>query len=162
MTTINAIRREVYGVVVELIVWECPVQGCGIVYGVPKHYADALRTAGGNYWCPNGHALSWHETDADRERTKRKAAERRADNYERQADYERERAERERRTAIALRGHLTRIRKRIIAGICPVPGCRRSGFAQVMRHLSAKHPDWLAEHVDALSTSSGDSGGGHA
>jgi hypothetical protein len=150
MTTIAAIRGTTYGVVTDLIVWECPALGCGIVYGIPKHFADALRRKGGHYWCPNGHQLSWDETDLDREKKRREAAERRAKNYEQQADWERDRAERERRTAIALRGHLTRIRNRIAAGVCPVPGCRRSGFTQIMRHLASKHPDWLAEHVHDL------------
>jgi hypothetical protein len=146
-------RGYTYPIKTTLVVWECPTQGCGIVYGIPEEFADSLRANGGSYYCPNGHQLSWNETDADRERKKREAAERRAANYEQQADFERERAARARRSNIALRGHLTRIRNRIAAGVCPVPGCRRSGFAQVMRHLASKHPDWLAEHVHDLDGS---------
>lgn len=160
-TNIVGERGYEYPVQTKLVVAECPSQGCGIVYAIPKEFRDSLYAKGGGYYCPNGHFLSWNETDVDRERKKREAAERRAENYEAQADYERHRAESERRTAIALRGHLTRIRNRIAAGVCPVPGCRRSGFAQVMRHLASKHPDWLAEHVHDLEAPlSGDTGDG--
>jgi hypothetical protein len=146
-TTMVGQRGYTYPVQTKLCVYECPVQGCGIVYGIPKEFRDSLYKNGGSYYCPNGHILSWHETDADRERKQRQAAEQRAKQAEAAAARQRRRADAERRSAIALRGHLTRMRNRIANGVCPVPGCHRSGFVQVMRHLSSKHSDWLAEHV---------------
>ena len=54
------------------------------------------------------------------------------------------------RSARAYRGHLTRMRNRIAAGVCPVPGCRRTGLTQTLRHIASQHPEWLAEHEHAL------------
>lgn len=150
MAVIAVNREYTYPITVKLVVWECP--SCGIVYGIPRHFVDELRSNGGHYYCPNGHHLSWDETDADRERKKREAAERRAEQAEQAARYQRERAEREERSARAFKGHLTRIRKRISEGVCPVPGCRRSGFVKVRAHIASKHPGWLAEHVHEIDS----------
>lgn len=149
--TIVGQRGYTYAVSTTLIVWECPSEGCGIVYGIPKEFADSLHANGGSYYCPNGHRLSWRETDADRLRKKLNAAERRAESSEQAARYQREQRLRIERSNIALRGHLTRMRRRIAAGVCPVPGCKRTGFTQTVRHIRAKHPEWCAEHEEALS-----------
>src|SRR5690606_27011581 len=57
-----------YGHTIRLEVRSCPV--CGIVYGIPEDFADALRRQGrpAHYSCPNGHNLGWSESEADRER----------------------------------------------------------------------------------------------
>lgn len=149
MAVIVVNRNHTYGVDVRLNVWACPE--CGIVYGIPEDFADALRRSGGRYYCPNGHSLSWHETDADRERKRAELAERRLSSERDTTRRLRENVERERRSAIAYKGHLTRVRKRIVAGVCPVPGCKRSGFTQVMRHITTAHPDWLHEHPEIAS-----------
>ena len=147
-TKIDVTRECVYPVQVRLIVWECP--SCGIVYGVPEYFANALREVGGGYYCPNGHRLRWSETDADKERKRAERAERELRFSQDALTREQDRAERERRTAVALRGHLTRMRNRISNGVCPVPGCKRSGFTNVMRHVAAKHPAWHHEHADEI------------
>lgn len=148
MTVIATKRTHVYPITVKLVVWDC--SDCGIVYGVPVDFVNTLRANGGRYYCPNGHSLGWSETDADRERKAREAAERRALAFEKQADHEREARRVADLSNRALRGHLTRIRNRIANGVCPVPGCRRSGFTKVRAHIASKHPDWLAEHVHDL------------
>jgi uncharacterized Zn finger protein (UPF0148 family) len=147
-TVLETQRRYDYPVTIDLRVWECPA--CGIVYGIPVDFADSLRKKGGSYYCPNGHGLSWHETEEDRQRKRATAAERRATQAEDTARAQRHRAETAERSAIAYRGHLTRIKNRIVAGVCPVPGCKRTGLVQTMRHISAKHPAWHAEHAHEL------------
>lgn len=149
MPVVAVERLHEYPYKVSLIIWECPT--CGIVYGIPREFANEVRASGSHYYCPNGHHLSWTESDADREKKRADAAERRAANFEAQADYERERAAGERRTAAALRGHLTRMRNRIAAGVCPVPGCKRTGLTQTLNHIGKKHPEWLREHVHELT-----------
>lgn len=149
MTVIATRRRHVYPEVVNLCVWQCPE--CGIVYGIPQDFANACQRDGSSYYCPNGHSLGWHETDADRQKKRADAAERRANQAENAARSQRVRAEAEQRRASAYKGQATKIRNRIAAGVCPVPGCRRSGFSQVMRHIEAKHPSWAAEHVHGAS-----------
>lgn len=145
---INTRRRYAYPITVQLRVWECGI--CGIVYGIPDDFADQLRKSGGTYYCPNGHGLRWQETEADVQRKRAEAAERRAEQAESTAKYQRCRAEAARRSASAYKGQLTKIRNRIANGVCPVPGCKRSGFIAVMRHIATKHPTWHAEHADDL------------
>lgn len=52
---------------------------CGIIFQVPTGWRDSRYQNGQQFWCPNGHVLIWHETDADRAR---KAAEARAEKAE--------------------------------------------------------------------------------
>jgi hypothetical protein len=149
MTTIDAKRGYIYPQTVQLLVWEC--NGCGIVYGVPEEWATAKRKAGGSVCCPNGCRASYTQSEASRQRQRAERAERQAENAENAARIQRVRAEAEQRRASAYKGQATKIRNRIAQGVCPVPGCRRSGFSQVMRHIEAKHPSWAAEHVHGAS-----------
>ena len=149
MSTIRAANRNhVYGVNVSLVVNECP--SCGIVYGVPDDFYEACRRNGERFYCPNGHSLGWSETDADRERKRADRAERALSAERDTARRLRDNVERERRSAAAYKGHLTRARNRIANGVCPVPGCKRSGFDHVADHIRDKHPDWAHEHPEAL------------
>lgn len=144
MSVIIANRNHTYSVDVELVVHACPM--CGIVYGIPSDFRDRCYRNGERYYCPNGHSLGWSETEADRQRKRAQEAERVATRErDRRVDAEIN-AEHERRTAIAYKGHLTRIRNRITNGACPVPGCKRSGFKQVMAHIASQHPEWLHDH----------------
>lgn len=123
---------------------------CGLLWAMPETYVNRRRNDGRLFYCPNGHGQLYRETEEDRQRKRASAERRRADNAENAARIQRERAERERRTAVALRGHLTRMKNRIANGICPVPGCKRSGFTNVMRHVASKHPDWHHDHAEDL------------
>lgn len=141
-------RNLVYPTTVRLEIQECPA--CGVVHGVPKFYADQMRANADDYFCPNGHKIGWHESDLDREKVARQRAERAAANAEEAARIQRRRAEHEERRARALKGHLTRMKNRIANGVCPVPGCKRSGFSNVMSHIAQKHPAWHHDHADEL------------
>jgi uncharacterized Zn finger protein (UPF0148 family) len=146
MTVIIANRKHSYGIDVALLVNACPT--CGIVYGIPQDFSDACYRNGTRYYCPNGHSLGWSETEADRQRKRAEQLARRLSGSEDTAARWRENAERERRSAIAYKGHMTRARNRIAAGVCPVPGCKRSGFTQVMSHIASQHPGWVADHPE--------------
>lgn len=137
-----------YGQTVDLVVVSCPV--CGIVHAIPEDFRDAIRKKGrpAHYYCPNGHDLGWSESDADRQRKRAEQLERRLRSTQDTADRWQRNAEAERRSAIAYKGHLTRVRKRIANGVCPVPGCKRSGFDRVMAHIASQHPDWLHQHPE--------------
>lgn len=110
---------------------------CGIVFGIESRHRAELRrkTTKASFFCPNGHEQHYvGETEADRLRRELAWAERQRDNA---------RAEL-RMTANSLRvvkGHKTRLKKRIAAGVCPC--CRRS-FENVARHMKSKHPDYAA------------------
>lgn len=149
MTVISYARDgAVYGTQTTIEVQACV--SCSILWGAPEAFFDNRRKDGKSFYCPNGHSLSYHETETDRQRNRADALDRRLRSAQDTADRWRDNAERERRSAIAYKGHLTRVRKRIANGVCPVPGCKRSGFTKVMAHIETCHPEWLHEHPEVM------------
>lgn len=127
---------------------------CGVIFAITERFDSERRSSGKNFYCPNGHPLVYNngKSALDIERDKRERAERAAEYARASCDAARDQARAAERTNIALRGHLTRLRNRIANGVCPVPGCKRSGFADVRRHINAKHPQWAHDHTDAMET----------
>lgn len=124
---------------------------CGLSFGVPADYVRRRRQDGQGFYCPSGHSNVYSETDLDRERKRREEAERRAAEARESERFHRDLAAAERRTAAAYKGHLTRARNRIAQGVCPVPGCKRSGFERVAQHIALQHPEWAHEHPEVMS-----------
>ena len=117
-----------------MVVWECNV--CGVPYGLSVAFADAKRASGGHYFCPNGHRLSWNETEADRLRRElQKLQQAEARHEDEKRELRQERAGAEARAAKAERAR-RRIETRVKNGACP--DCNRT-FANLARHMSTKH-----------------------
>lgn len=125
---------------VELVTLECYF--CGTPFGMSETlYQTAQRKQGHAFYCPNGHGQIFSETtDAklakvrdEAERLKRRLAD--AERWEREAD---ERAKVAERSLAATKGQVTKLRKRIGAGVCPY--CTRH-FTALERHIASKHPD---------------------
>lgn len=118
-----------------LVVTSC---WCGIGHAVPKDlYNEAARNHSKAVYCPLGH--TWvvaGETEAAKERRLRKWA-------EDQAASERARADQATASLRTTKGHLTRMKRRAMAGACPF-GCHRT-FADLQRHVVTKHPDETVE-----------------
>ena len=149
-TTLRAAERGwTYATTNDITVLACPT--CGLNYGIPESYRLRRFNDGLTWYCPNGHSIVYRETEEDRQRKRAEQAERRARAARESEDFYRERAAAERRRSAAIKGHLTRARNRIAQGVCPVPGCKRSGFDRVAAHIRSQHPDWAHEHPEALS-----------
>lgn len=137
----SAVReRTTYGQTlherIDLEVTRCT---CGVLFAMPAAMLKARRNNGANFYCPNGHQLSFHETKADRLQAKLENAEHQRDVARRQRDMaEQEAKENERRRA-AQKGATTRAKKRHAAGVCPC--CQRT-FQNVQRHMASQHPDF--------------------
>jgi len=132
-----------------LVTIECA--SCHLLFAVPELWQEDRRREHDWFSCPNGHRLHFAgESDVERERRLRKNAERQRDNAESARIAARDQAAAAERSAAATRGHLTRLRRKIENGICPVPGCRRS-FQNVRRHITGQHPDWKHEHPEVLA-----------
>lgn len=104
---------------------------CGVEHAIPQaRWRAAYRESG--YWhCPNGHQWGYAESEADRLRRQR-------DSLQQQiARVDDEKRELERRAEAAER-KAARVTKRAHAGVCQC--CNRS-FANVARHMKAKHPN---------------------
>lgn len=116
---------------------------CEIVYAIPQTMykrAEARRGPGlgrVDIYCPAGH--SWFfidETDAQREARLRGYA-------EDQAAADRARADQAEASLRTTKGHVTRLRKRLVAGVCPF-GCHRH-FTDLERHVASIHPGAVLE-----------------
>lgn len=94
---------------------------------------------GGTFYCPNGHGQHFTENVVENLKKQNASLSKRAAWAEESAARAREEAERTKREKTAIKGHLTRTRKRIANGICPC--CSRT-FANVAQHIENKHPDF--------------------
>lgn len=119
---------------------------CDIAFMVPTDWERWRKRDGATFYCPNGHGQCYPKRDEAAELRKQleqrdrdlSAAQNRATHLEDQ------RAAAERSNS-ALRGVITRTKKRAQTGQCPV--CPRS-FANLAAHMGAQHPDWAG--TDAL------------
>lgn len=118
---------------------------CGVPFGLTAEFIAGRQSGGATFYCPNGHARCYRETDLDRAR---KELRRVTDNREwwaKQAQERREQADHERNRANGYKGALTKTKKRIAAGVCP---CCRRQFQNVERHMKGQHPDYGAGAPD--------------
>ncbi len=104
---------------------------CGVEFGVPGGYTHHRQRDKKSFYCPNGHSMSYTESEADRLRRERDRLQQRL------AQRDDEIVAEQKRTA-AYKGQVTRLKKRSKAGMCPC--CSRS-FVNLQRHMATKHPD---------------------
>ncbi len=113
---------------------------CGIPFGVSKSFIDRRRIDGREFYCPNGHSLSFHTTELDRVK-KELENEKRSHQWTRES---KERVEGDRRVAYhrlaATKGVITKLKNRVSHGVCPC--CSRT-FKQLAAHMANKHPDYV-------------------
>lgn len=130
------ILGDLTGLQVPIEVHQCGT--CGVIFGLDENFAKERRSDKKSWSCPNGHSFSWRglpEVEELRAQVKR--------------DEQRLRAKQdlldfEQRSHAATKGHLTRQKKRAVAGVCSVQGCKRH-FADLERHMAAKHPDYVGK-----------------
>jgi len=146
--TANRIQGWINGVSIQMYVSDCP--NCGVVYGITREYELRRREDGRNFWCPNGHSGSFGESEIDKAKRLQAAAERRETSARIRATAAYDQAQAAERSARAYRGHLTRMKNKITAGVCPVGTCRRP-FNNVKSHIATQHPTWAHEHPEVLS-----------
>lgn len=115
---------------------------CFCKFGVPIGFTASRRSDKRRFFCPNGHSMSYTESDADKLRRERdRLAQQLAYKDDLIADERRRREEAERATS-AQKGVVTKLRKRASAGVCPC--CNRT-VSQMARHMASKHPTFKAE-----------------
>jgi hypothetical protein len=101
---------------------------CGINLAVPSNLFRMAHDNGKSIYCPLGHSFGWSDTfqtKYEREQKRVKAT--------------RDLLAAEERSHAATRGQMTKLKKRVHAGVCPC--CQRS-FQNVARHMKTKHPDY--------------------
>lgn len=122
-----------------LVAIECGV--CHIPFALPSSFHRSATDRGTWFYCPNGDRIRYSETEnqrlrreAEAERRQRQWAESRAE----RVSMERDAAERSR---AATKGAMTKLKKRVHAGVCP--HCNRT-FKDVAAHMESKHPEQVA------------------
>ena len=110
---------------------------CGCIFGVPGGFTTQRRKDKKTFYCPNGHTMSYTESEEDKLRRERDRLTQRLA----QKDDEIKDLENRRRAAF---GQVTKLRKRIGNGVCPC--CTRS-FANLHRHMKTEHPNFKTEAV---------------
>ena len=109
---------------------------CGISYGLPQHFHDQARQdTDKTFYCPNGHGQCFTISEATRLRRELDIGRRKNNDLRYRLDHAN-------RSRAALRGQVTKIKRRVGNGVCPC--CQRS-FQDLKRHMEGQHPNWREE-----------------
>lgn len=85
---------------------------CGIVFAVPAQWLDERRGDGDRFYCPNGHGLSFGETEAQRLRKELERQKRCCDLQRARAAHLEEQVEYRERQVRGYKGALAKAKKR--------------------------------------------------
>ncbi len=113
---------------------DCP--NCGILFAVTEELEERRRKDGKDFYCPNGHSMAYGNSDTEKLKKERD----RSANLVARLDQERARRDHAERSRSAMKGQLTKVKKRVANGVCPC--CNRS-FEDLARHMSTQHPDYV-------------------
>lgn len=108
---------------------------CGVVFALTTDFIARRREDGKSFHCPNGHRI--HFSTQQTNEQKIKDLEERVKREEARTKFERDQRKATERSLIATKGHVTRLRKHVQAGLCPY-GCKRH-FDDLERHIHSKH-----------------------
>lgn len=114
---------------------------CSVVFAMPEDLKKrCLQNRAREFYCPNGHGQ--HYLGKSKEQQAREEAEQARANaawWQQRARSNAEDAARAKASQRVTKGHLTRIRNRVAAGVCP---CCRRNFKDLHRHMAGKHPEF--------------------
>lgn len=122
---------------------------CGERFGLARDSHAHLSRSSQLFWCPNGHQQHFPlgPTEAQKLQEQLDAERRRAQRAEQRVAQEQDRASHHKARAAAYKGQVTRIKRRVGAGICP---CCNRHFANLSRHMAGQHPDFTAIEEEAI------------
>lgn len=131
---------------VQLETFKC--WSCGCEFAVDQSVSSNKREYKKTLYCPNGCQLSFGKSRTDQVREEMEAeiarVKRDKEYLEASVKRQRERANTAERSLTATRGVVTRIKNRVGKGVCPC--CNRT-FADLQRHMHAKHPDFATSEA---------------
>lgn len=112
---------------------------CGVPFCFSEDFYKRRQDDGHSFFCPNGHSQHYTESTVQKLQKQIEQEKKRREWAESSKNMYRDKLESERRSKAAIRGQLTRTKKRIQNGICPC--CKRT-FQNLMRHMKTKHPNY--------------------
>jgi hypothetical protein len=128
--------------VTTFVIQTCCHSGCGLQFGMEASF-DRMRRNDHKWWyCPNGHQQHYSgKSEAEKLAAEKKILEDRLGWAQTARQAALDQAAATERSNRALKGVVTKTKKRVASGVCPVPGCKRH-FADLQRHVNTKHPDY--------------------
>ena len=116
---------------------------CGGIYAIAETYRQQKYQKGGYWNCPYCQC-SWGfgTSEIDRLKAQLSAKEREVEQERKRKEWAQQEARITEHRRRALKGHLTKTKKRISHGVCPC--CNRS-FENLRRHMTTKHPAYIKE-----------------
>lgn len=124
---------------------------CFMHFWVPQGFTARRREDKREFYCPNGHSMTYTESEADRLRMALQKAEQAATAAKAEAarearwrQQERDEHQHTRNRLAAQKGVTTRLKNRVANGVCPC--CNRT-FMNLQRHMATRHKGFVAEEV---------------
>jgi DNA-binding transcriptional regulator YiaG len=104
-----------------------------MLYAAPESFFERLKSKKNSNWhCPRGHSIVFKDSELFKLKRELQTAHKRADEFQRRAAEQRERAE-------SIGRSYKRVRERVKNGVCPC--CNRT-FENLARHMKTKHPEY--------------------
>lgn len=114
---------------------------CGIVFYVPDFWLKMKRADRTAFYCPNGHPLSYTESEVDLLKKTLAEKDRLIERKGGEAEFERARANSLDRRLKQEVGKHRALKARVKAGVCPC--CHRT-FKQLAEHMQSQHPGYTS------------------
>ena len=128
---------------------------CGIEFAVPQHWLQKKRENGQGFHCPNGHNLSYGESEVQRLQKALAQEKVKTETAQRDARWQKEERERMEKAAAkaekrqkAAKTRLKNLQARVSKGYCP---CCKQNFPEVYAHIVNEHPKYAAENPEVVS-----------
>lgn len=118
---------------------------CSVLFAMTTEMMASRRRDGGTFYCPNGHGQCFSVTEEARLRRQLEEAKRRQELAESRETHQRDQREAAERSNRALRGVVTRTKKRAAAGVCQ---CCDLTFPDVAEHMASQHPEFTAKALE--------------
>lgn len=115
----------------ELVEIRC--SACGVHFGMPLFLQREHKKHGSTFYCVNGHARVYAESDVD-------VLKRQLEEEKKRYQSTLSRLNDAQRAAEKAATELKRAKKRAAAGVCPC--CNRT-FVALGRHMKTKHPEYV-------------------
>lgn len=135
--TMTKYANDVIAGITRVEALDCP--RCGLVFGIDDRFIQRRRDDARDFYCPNGHPMSFRNTDLQDAQQRIAALERYRDSLTARLTHERDQRGAAERSARAYKGQVTKIKRRVGNGVCPC--CNRS-FADLARHMEGQHPEY--------------------
>lgn len=125
------------------VIQECCV--CNVQFAMTQDM-DKRRLADHKaFFCPSGHSQSYTgKTEAQKQKERADKLSNQVDAARARSEYWRNKQERTARSRSAIKGQLTKAKKRVAGGACPC--CNRT-FVDLAKHMNGQHPTYATDEA---------------